>query len=62
MYVPDQPIQGQSKRPKQPVLKPLWQRIADRANAIPDEELAKIQHDSAVNLDHYLYGAPKVHR
>lgn len=44
MHVPDQPIQGQSKRPKQPVLKPLWQRIADRANAIPDEELAKIQH------------------
>ena len=36
-------------------------RLAERARAgVPQEELDKIPTDLSENLDHYLYGAPKV--
>lgn len=35
------------------------EKILAMADAIPEEELAKIPTDASVNLDHYLYGAPK---
>jgi hypothetical protein len=39
--------------------RPIWEVLAERALQIPEEELDKIPHDGSVNLDHYLYGAPK---
>lgn len=27
---------------------------------IPDEEIAKMPRDGSINVEHYLYGAPKV--
>ena len=40
--------------------RPIWEIIAEIGRSIPDEDLAKIPTDSSINLDHYLYGAPKV--
>jgi hypothetical protein len=61
MQAPDQPLpQPAKKRQRQPAGKSLWEFLADLSNAVPDEELAKIPHDGSINLDHYLYGAPKV--
>jgi hypothetical protein len=40
--------------------KPLWERIVEMWEDVPSEELAKLPPDASVNLDHYLYGAPKV--
>ena len=39
--------------------KPLWQKIVERAEAIPAEEWANMPHDGSINVDHYLYGVPK---
>ena len=36
-----------------------WQIWQEQLKDIPDEELNKIPTDASVNLDHYLYGAPK---
>jgi hypothetical protein len=48
----------QAKRPRRRVPS-LSQKIAALGDQIPEEELANIPTDSARNLDHYLYGAPK---
>ena len=45
--------------PFDPNERPIWEKIIEIANQIPDEEMAKIPPDASVNLDHYLYGAPK---
>jgi hypothetical protein len=39
--------------------RPIWEVVADIGKRIPDEELEKLPRDLSVNLDHYLYGAPK---
>jgi hypothetical protein len=39
--------------------KPIWERIAEAAKAIPEEEWKRLPTDASVNIDHYLYGAPK---
>lgn len=36
-----------------------WQIWQEQLKDIPNEELDKIPTDASVNLDHYLYGAPK---
>jgi mRNA-degrading endonuclease RelE of RelBE toxin-antitoxin system len=36
-----------------------WQIWKEHLKDIPEEELDKIPTDASVNLDHYLYGAPK---
>jgi putative addiction module CopG family antidote len=38
---------------------PIWETIARLCATVPDEELAKLPTDLSVNIDHYLYGAPK---
>jgi hypothetical protein len=40
----------------EPPRKTLWEK---HLQDIPEEELDKIPTDASVNLDHYLYGAPK---
>jgi Arc/MetJ-type ribon-helix-helix transcriptional regulator len=40
--------------------KPIWETIRDLGRRVPDEEWARIPTDFSQNVDHYLYGAPKV--
>ena len=35
------------------------ERIAALGAQIPDEEMAKMPRDGAMNHDHYIYGTPK---
>ena len=37
----------------------IWDKIETIMHDVPDEVLATIPTDGAVNVDHYLYGAPK---
>ena len=39
---------------------PIWETIICLGQQIPEEELQEIPADLSINLDHYLYGAPKV--
>lgn len=43
----------------QPPRRTLWEMWQKHLKDIPEEELDKIPSDASVNLDHYLYGAPK---
>jgi putative addiction module CopG family antidote len=38
---------------------PLWERISAIGSSVPEEDWAKVPSDLSLNLDHYLYGAPK---
>jgi hypothetical protein len=40
--------------------RPIWDIIAEIGAAVPPEEWAKVPRDLSINLDHYLYGSPKV--
>jgi hypothetical protein len=42
-----------------PAGKTPWQIWQEHLKDIPQEELDKIPTDASINLDHYLYGAPK---
>jgi len=35
---------------------PLWQRLVEIGNRIPDDEIAKFPRDGAERLDEYLHG------
>jgi predicted DNA-binding antitoxin AbrB/MazE fold protein len=43
-----------------PAREPIWERLAKLAADAPPEELAKPPTDGASQLDHYLYGVPKL--
>lgn len=43
----------------QPSRRTLWEIWKEHLKDIPEEELDKIPTDASVNLDHYLYDAPK---
>jgi hypothetical protein len=38
---------------------PIWEKIQAIMDDVPDEVLANIPTDGSINVDHYLYGAPK---
>jgi hypothetical protein len=40
--------------------KPFWEVALEISQSIPDEIWAEIPTDASINVDHYLYGAPKV--
>jgi hypothetical protein len=42
--------------------RPIWERIADLAERLPQAMVAQLPTDGASQLDHYLYGAPKTIR
>ena len=62
-----QRLQQEQTQPKPPsaghqpcrAQKPIWERIAERIAAIPDEEWAKLPVDGAEQHDHYIYGTRK---
>jgi len=39
--------------------KPLWMRIVEIGASVPREDWREVPADASINLDHYLYGAPK---
>lgn len=39
--------------------RPVWERVVEIGARIPREEWEKVPDDLSMNLDHYLYGAPK---
>ena len=45
--------------PRAPGQRPFWEYWVEAGKQIPEEELAKFPPDFILNLDHYLYGAPK---
>jgi hypothetical protein len=55
------PFRRGTKRKNVPTdpLKALLYDISESGYSIPAEERARIPHDFAKNMDHYLYGAPK---
>jgi Arc/MetJ-type ribon-helix-helix transcriptional regulator len=38
---------------------PVWKRVLDNMQAVPDEVFERIPADCSERLDHYLYGTPK---
>ncbi len=38
---------------------PVWKRVLENMQAVPDEVFERIPADSSEQLDHYLYGTPK---
>ena len=49
--------QEQTSAPRQE--RPIWEVIAEISSEVPEEEWAKLPSDGSLNVDHYLYGAPK---
>jgi len=39
--------------------RPIWEVITEISSQVPEEEWAKLPSDGSLNVDHYLYGAPK---
>ncbi len=54
----DASASGVAPIPSEP--KPLWMRIVELGETLAPEDRARIPRDASVNLDHYLYGLPKV--
>jgi Arc/MetJ-type ribon-helix-helix transcriptional regulator len=48
-----------SQEPSAEDRKPVWERILEKMEAVPDEVFDRIPADSSAQLDHYLYGTPK---
>jgi Arc/MetJ-type ribon-helix-helix transcriptional regulator len=42
-----------------PTHKHIWDIAEELFGVIPDEELARLPHDGAAQIDHYVYGLPK---
>jgi hypothetical protein len=39
---------------------PVWEIAAQIGAEVPEEEWAKVPGDLSKNVDHYLYGSPKI--
>jgi hypothetical protein len=39
---------------------PIWETIVNLGRQVPEEEWERVPTDLSKNLDHYLYGSPKV--
>ncbi len=39
--------------------KSIWEEIREMVKDVPDEVWAQAPRDGSLNVDHYLYGAPK---
>ena len=37
----------------------IWERIQERAKNVPPDAWDEVPRDGSVNVDHYLYGAPR---
>lgn len=48
------------EKPFDPNAEPIWSVISAIGASIPEEEWDRVPADLSINLDHYLYGHPKV--
>lgn len=39
--------------------RPIWEVIAEISSQVPEEVWDNVPSDGSLNVDHYLYGAPK---
>ena len=39
--------------------KPIWEVLCEIGSQVPPEDWDKVPSDGSINVDHYLYGAPK---
>lgn len=37
----------------------IWDKIQERVKKVPSEAWDEVPRDGSINVDHYLYGAPK---
>ena len=56
---------GQPKEPRtkgdfDPAAKPIWEIAEEIRKSVPRAEWKKLPKDGSINVDHYLYGHPKV--
>ena len=42
-----------------PNARPIWEAIVELGASVPESEWKKVPTDLSINLEHYLYGAPK---
>ena len=49
-----------AKDPSAGKTKTVWETIDELIARTPEEEWAKLPKDGAKNIDHYLYGSPKL--
>jgi hypothetical protein len=54
----EQSVERLEQMPEQPE-KTIWEEIREISADVPDEVWERLPRDGAVNVDHYLYGAPK---
>jgi hypothetical protein len=45
--------------PVEPSELPIWEKLIEIANQVPEEEIADQPTDLAEQHDHYIYGTPK---
>ncbi len=50
----DQAVTLQTGRAAEEI--PIWEAIVDNMKDVPGEEMEALPHDSASQVDHYLYG------
>lgn len=49
----------ESNQPPATEGKPIWEVLCEIGSQVPQEDWDKIPSDGSINVDHYLYGAPK---
>ena len=42
-----------------PDQRPIWEVIKEISDSVPEEAWNDVPTDGSINVDHYLYGAPK---
>lgn len=47
------------RAPDKPASKSIWEEIREIVEDVPDEVWEQLPRDGSLNVDHYLYGAPK---
>jgi hypothetical protein len=52
-------VEGKAENGQEADRIPIWDKIQAIMREVPDEIFARIPTDGAINVDHYLYGAPK---
>ena len=62
---PEVVVSGRPKEPStrgdfDPVAKPIWEVAEEIRKSVPETEWKKLPKDGSINIDHYLYGHPKV--
>lgn len=50
---------GPPSQPTEDIRKPIWEKMIEASDEIPDEELDRLPTDLAAQIDHYIYGTPK---